>query len=79
MFLRAAREANRQDRYGKGDWKENEYVIQKIQCTGKESNLFDCPHYSTTSCSGKSAGVSCIFNKGTNIIYIYFVIIMVKL
>ena len=46
------------------------YVLEKINCTGNESNIFDCPHPLGTRCGGVSeeAGVICGVTPGEYIV-----------
>ena len=42
------------------------YVLGDVNCTGNESNIFDCQHSQSVSCTGglEEAGVLCGVSKG---------------
>ena len=42
------------------------YVLDDVNCTGNESNIFDCPHPSSTNCrvGREEAGVICGVTPG---------------
>ena len=49
-------------RYGFGSADTANYVMDNVECTGKEDHILDCPHATTHDCSRglkQIAGVVC--------------------
>ena len=44
-----------------------DFVLDDVNCTGNESNIFDCPHPKSTRCEigREEAGAMCGVSSGT--------------
>ena len=68
MCHRGAEEAPVKSAFGIGHWGSSDVLISNVRCTGRESNLLECPNIVDESCSiSDAASVSCRKDQGNNL------------
>ena len=66
MILLAGGIATNLSLFGTNVNERNQYILDRVDCSGNELNIFDCPHPLRTNCKREEeeAGVICGVNPG---------------
>ena len=65
MFYRGAQSAMGGSYYGTGSYRQNDILMDEVECKGTEHRVQECTHVPVHDCTlNEAASVSCMLNDG---------------